>query len=37
MFRTTTIIRRLVLNLDKVIFMLQHSVKLVVICYLVMW
>jgi hypothetical protein len=28
MFRSTTIIRELVLNLAKVIFMLKHSVKL---------
>jgi hypothetical protein len=28
MFRYTTIIRELVLNLSKVIFMLKHSVKL---------
>ena len=28
MFRSTTIIRELVLNLTKVIFMLKHSVKL---------
>jgi len=28
MFRSTTIIRELVLNRAKVIFMLQHSVKL---------
>jgi len=28
MFRSTTIIRDLVLNLTKVIFMLKHSVKL---------
>jgi hypothetical protein len=28
MFRSTTIIRELVLNLDKVIFILKHSVKL---------
>ena len=28
MFRSSTIIRELVLNLDKVIFMLKHSVKL---------
>ena len=28
MFRSTTIIRKLVLNLAKVIFMLKHSVKL---------
>jgi len=28
MFRPTTIIRELALNLDKVIFMLKHSVKL---------
>jgi hypothetical protein len=28
MFRSTTIIRELVLNLAKVIFMSQHSVKL---------
>jgi hypothetical protein len=28
MFRTTTIIRELVLNLAKVIFILKHSVKL---------
>jgi len=28
MFRSITIIRELVLNLDKVIFMLKHSVKL---------
>ena len=37
MFRSTTIIREVVLNLAKVIFMLKHSVKLAVICYLVMW
>ena len=28
MFRSTTVIRELVLNLAKVIFMLKHSVKL---------
>jgi len=28
MFRSTTIIRELVLNLDKVIFKVKHSVKL---------
>jgi hypothetical protein len=28
MFRTTTIIRELVLNLAKIIFVLKHSVKL---------
>ena len=28
MFRSTTIIRELVLNLAKVIYMLKHSVKL---------
>ena len=28
MFRSSTIIRELALNLDKVIFMLKHSVKL---------
>jgi len=28
MFRSSTIIRELLLNLDKVIFMLKHSVKL---------
>jgi len=33
MFRSATIIRELVLNLAKVIFMLKHAVKL---CYLVM-
>jgi hypothetical protein len=37
MFRSTTIIRELVVNLAKVIFMLKHSVNYVVICYLVMW
>ena len=28
MFRSSTIIKELTLNLDKVIFMLKHSVKL---------
>jgi len=37
MIRSTTIIGKLVLNLAKVIFMLQHSIKLVVVCHLVMW
>jgi hypothetical protein len=35
MFRSTTIIRGLVLSLAKVI--LKHSVKYVVICYVVVW
>ena len=34
MFRSSTIIRELVLNLSKVIFMLKHSVKLLVRRYL---
>ena len=33
MFRSSSIIRELALNLVKVIFMLKHSVKLVVIYY----
>jgi hypothetical protein len=35
MFRSTTIIRELVLSLAKVI--LKHSVKYVIICYVVVW
>jgi hypothetical protein len=35
MFRSSTIIRELVLSLAKVI--LKHSVKYVVICYVVVW
>jgi hypothetical protein len=35
MFRSTTIIRELALSLDKVI--LKHSVKYVVIYYVVVW
>jgi hypothetical protein len=35
MFRSTTIIRELVLSLAKVI--LKHSVKYVVMCYAVVW
>jgi hypothetical protein len=35
MFQSTTIIRELVLSLDKVIS--KHSVKYVVICYVVVW
>jgi hypothetical protein len=35
MFRSTTIIRELVLSLAKVIS--KHSVKYVVICYVVVW
>jgi hypothetical protein len=35
MFRSTTIIRELVLSLTKVV--LKHSVKYVVICYVVVW
>ena len=34
MFRSSTIIRELALNLAKVIFMLKHSVKLF---YIIMW
>ena len=37
MFRSSTIIRELALNLAKVIFMLKHSVKYVVIYYAVVW
>ena len=38
MFRSTTIIRELVLHLAKVIFMLKHSVKLRrYIYYVAMW
>ena len=37
MSRSSTIIRELVLNLAEVIFMLKHSVKLVVIYYAVVW
>ena len=37
MFRSTTIIRGLVLNLAKVIFMLKHSVNYFVIYYAVVW
>ena len=37
MFRSSSIIRELALNLVKVIFMLKHSVKLVVIYYAVVW
>jgi hypothetical protein len=37
MFGSSTIIRELVLSLAKVIFILKHSVKLLVICYLMMW
>ena len=33
MFRASTIIRESALNPAKVIFMLKHSVKLVIICY----
>jgi len=35
MFRSSIIIRELALNLPKVIFMLKHSVKYVVIYYAV--
>jgi hypothetical protein len=37
MFRSTAIIRELVLSLAKVISILKHSAKYVVICYLAMW
>jgi len=37
MFRSSTIIREPALNLAKVIFILKHSVKLVVIYYAVVW
>ena len=37
MFRSSTMIRELVLNLAKVIFMLKHSVKLCRYMLLVMW
>ena len=37
MFRSSTIIRELALNLAKVIFILKHSVKYVVIYYVVVW
>ena len=37
MFRYSTIIRELVLNLAKVIFMLKHSVKLRRYYYAVVW
>jgi len=35
MFPSTTIIRELLLKLAKVIFILKHSIKYVVICYYV--
>jgi hypothetical protein len=35
MFRSMTIFRELVLNLAK--FILKHSVKYVVMCYVVVW
>jgi hypothetical protein len=35
MFRSTTIFRELILSLDKII--LKHSVKYVVVCYVVVW
>ena len=37
MFRSSTIIRELALNLTKVIFMLKHSVDYVVIYHAVVW
>ena len=37
MFRSSTIIRELALNLDKVIFMLKYSVKLRRYYYAVVW
>jgi hypothetical protein len=37
MFRSSTIIRELALNLAKIIFMLKHSVKLSLIYYAVVW
>jgi hypothetical protein len=35
MFRSTTIVREFVLSLAKVMFVIKHSVKYVVICYVV--
>jgi hypothetical protein len=37
MFRSSTILRELVRRLAKVIFLLKHSVKLGLVCYVEMW
>jgi hypothetical protein len=37
MFRSSTILRKLVQSLAEVIFQLKHSVKLRRVCYVEMW